>query len=106
MNNPIGIVTPIVKVLHALSASALATDLPPRRVEAHRLIESWTAPQSVQPATSHSRPGAKPNCAASTGPTSGPAPAMAEKWWPKRTQRLIGWKLDPSYFVCAGVIRA
>src|SRR5882724_7932032 len=39
--------------------------------------------------TSHSVPGRKPNCAASTGPTSGPAPAMAAKWWPNNTHDFV-----------------
>src|SRR4030095_11715317 len=64
------------------------------------------APHRWQPATSQGSPGANPNCAASTGPTSGPAPAIAAKWCPKRTHRLMGWKFDPSYFECAGVTRA
>ncbi len=36
------------------------------------------------------KPGRKPNCAASTGPISGPAPVIAAKWWPKSTQRFVG----------------
>ena len=35
-----------------------ASDFPPRLVEAHRIIESWTAPASTTPATSQIRPGA------------------------------------------------
>ena len=34
-------------------------------------------------------PGRKPNWAASTGPSSGPAAAMAAKWWPKTTNLLV-----------------
>ena len=67
-----------------------ASDLPPRRVEAHRIIESWTAPARHTPATSQMKPGAQPNCAASIGPTSGPAPVIAAKWWPKSTHRVVG----------------
>ena len=55
------------------------SDLPPRRVDAQRIIESCTAPARQTPATSQINPGAKPNCAASIGPTSGPAPVMAAK---------------------------
>ena len=114
MNMPMGMVIEIVKVPHALSASALTTmmprparvttmmkrmaieaarpasglissltisesDRPPRRVEAHRIIESCTAPARQTPATSQISPGAQPNCAASIGPTSGPEPVMAAK---------------------------
>ena len=42
-------------------------------------------------------PGRKPNCAASTGPTSGPGPAIAAKWWPKTIQRFVGTKSFPSF---------
>ena len=48
-------------------------------------------------------PGRKPNCAASVGPTSGPAPEMAEKWWPKRIQRDVGTKSRPLLSRSAGV---
>ena len=41
--------------------------------------------------TIHSSPGMYPNCAASTGPISGPAPLMAAKWWPNSTHLLVGW---------------
>ena len=40
------------------------------------MIESCTAPPSVAPIKIHSRPGINPNCAASTGPTRGPGPAI------------------------------
>ena len=46
-----------------------------------------------------------PNCAARTGPTSGPGPAMAAKWWPKTTQRFVGTKSRPSSRTTAGVAR-
>ena len=73
--------------IRAISAS----DLPPRRVDAQSAIMSWTAPARQTPATSQSRPGAKPNWRASTGPISGPGPAIAAKWWPKSTHLLVGW---------------
>jgi hypothetical protein len=56
-----------------------ASDAAPRRVDAHSVIESCTAPARHTPATSHMSPGANPNCAASTGPMSGPGPAIAAK---------------------------
>ncbi len=62
-----------------------ASDLPLCRVEATSTVKSCTAPASTAPATSHTSPGANPNCAASVGPTSGPAPAIAAKWCPNRT---------------------
>ena len=55
------------------------SDLPSRRMDAHRMIMSCTAPPRTTPAISQIVPGRKPNCAASVGPTSGPAPEMAEK---------------------------
>ena len=90
---PIGMVAPIVKVLHALSASALTTampspasaiirmestataaivpatgpisvramsasDRPPRLIDAHSVMKSWTAPARHTPATSQMSPGA------------------------------------------------
>ena len=56
------------------------SDFPFRRREQNRIVKSCTAPASTTPITSHRVPGRKPNCAASTGPTRGPAPAMAAKW--------------------------
>ncbi len=56
-----------------------ASDLPSRRVEAQRIMTSWTAPARQTPATSQMSPGANPNWAASTGPISGPAPVIAAK---------------------------
>ena len=53
--------------------------LPPRRTDAKSTIISCTAPPSVAPIKIQSVPGKKPNCAARTGPTRGPGPAMAAK---------------------------
>jgi hypothetical protein len=55
--------------------------------------------------TIQSAPGRKPNCAASVGPTSGPGPAMAAKWWPKTIHLLVGTKSRPSASRSAGVAR-
>ena len=75
-----------------ISARAIsASDPPPRRVDAHRMMKSWTAPARQTPATSQIKPGAYPNCAASTGPMSGPAPVIAAKWCPNSTRRCVGW---------------
>ena len=40
---------------------------------------SWTAPANTEPIKIHRVPGKYPNCAAITGPTKGPAPAIAAK---------------------------
>ena len=91
-----------------LFTSSLAiwpSDLPSRRIDAHRITKSCTAPPSTTPTISHSVPGRKPNCAASVGPTSGPAPEMAEKWWPKSTHLDVGTKSRPLLSRSAGVAR-
>ena len=56
-----------------------ASDRPLWRTDATRTVKSWTQPASTAPINSHRKPGANPNWAASVGPTSGPAPAMAAK---------------------------
>ena len=65
--------------------------LPSRRIEKNSVTMSWTAPAKMTPATIQMVPGRYPIWAASTGPTSGPAPAIAAKWWPKSTRRSVGW---------------
>ena len=55
------------------------SDLPSRRIEAIRIVKSCTAPPRTTPTISQSVPGRKPNCAASVGPISGPAPEIAAK---------------------------
>ena len=52
---------------------------PRRRTEANSTIMSCTPPPRVAPIKIQSVPGKNPNCAASTGPTSGPGPAIAAK---------------------------
>ena len=66
------------------------SDLPSRRTDTKRTMKSCTAPAVTTPARIHSVPGRNPICAASTGPTSGPAPAIAAKWWPYSTHLLVG----------------
>ena len=44
------------------------SDLPSRRIDAHRMTKSCTAPPSTTPTISQIVPGRKPNCAASVGP--------------------------------------
>ena len=61
------------------SRTIWASDLPSRLIEANRITMSCTAPPSTTPINIQSVPGRYPNCAASTGPTSGPGPEMAAK---------------------------
>ena len=61
--------------LRAMSAK----ERPSLRTEANRMMKSCTAPPTTAPMMIQSVPGKYPNCAASTGPTSGPGPAMAAK---------------------------
>ena len=72
--------------LRAISAS----DLPLRRIDEQRMMKSCVAPAKTTPNASHKSPGKYPNCAASTGPMSGPAPLMAAKWWPNKTHLFVG----------------
>ena len=65
--------------------------LPSRRMEKKSVIMSWTAPAKMTPTMIQTVPGRKPIWAASTGPTSGPAPAIAAKWCPNSTRRSVGW---------------
>ena len=82
------------------------SERPLRRVEKKRVTMSWTAPAKITPATIQMVPGRYPICAARIGPTSGPAPAMAAKWWPKSTRRSVGWKSTPLSRRSAGVARS
>ena len=61
------------------SRAICPSDLPSRRMEANRMTKSCTAPPKTPPIMIQRVPGKYPNCAASTGPTSGPGPAMAAK---------------------------
>ena len=62
-----------------------ATDRPLCRTDATITVKSCTHPQITAPIRIHKNPGANPNCAASVGPISGPAPAIAAKWCPNST---------------------
>jgi hypothetical protein len=71
---------PVTPAVLLISSFAIwPRDLPSRRSEQNRIVKSCTAPANTTPITSQIVPGRKPNWAASTGPTSGPAPAMAAK---------------------------
>ena len=61
------------------SRTICPSDRPPRRTEQNITTQSCTAPPRVAPIRIHNIPGKNPNCAASTGPTSGPGPAIAAK---------------------------
>jgi hypothetical protein len=81
----------VVPATGPISSRAISpSDLPSRRMLAMRITMSCTAPARATPTMIQSAPGSHPNCAASVGPTSGPGPAMAAKWWPKTTHRLVG----------------
>ena len=54
-------------------------DFPSLRMEKKSVVMSCTAPASMTPTMIQTVPGKNPICAASTGPTSGPAPAIAAK---------------------------
>ena len=54
-------------------------DSPSWRTDAQRITRSWTAPARQAPITIQINPGAYPHCAARTGPTNGPGPAIAAK---------------------------
>ena len=81
----------IIIMKHAINAmipgtvpSSILTSSPKerasRRVETKSTIKSCTAPAITTPASNQSMPGKYPSCAAKTGPTNGPAPAIAAKW--------------------------
>ena len=72
------------------SLAICPSDLPSRRIDAQRITKSCTAPPSTTPTRIQRAPGRKPNWAASVGPTSGPGPAMAAKWWPNTIHLLVG----------------
>ncbi len=70
----------IVPATGPISARTMSpSERPSRRVERNRTVMSWTAPANTAPASIQSVPGKYPIWAASTGPTRGPAPAMAAK---------------------------
>ncbi len=80
-------------------------DLPSRRMEAKRITKSCTAPPNTTPIRIQSVPGRYPNCAARTGPTSGPGPEIAAKWWPKTIHLFVRTKSLPSSCTSQGVAR-
>src|ERR1041384_8153999 len=57
----------------------LGNDNPSSRTDAHRMTKSCTAPARHAPMMIQMNPGAYPHCAARTGPTNGPGPAIAAK---------------------------
>ena len=69
----------------------LGSDRPSKRTEATSTTKSWTPPARQAPMTIQAKPGKNPHWAASTGPTSGPGPAIAAKWTPNSTSRRVGW---------------
>ncbi len=77
--------------------------LPSLRIEKKSVVMSCTAPARMTPTMIQIVPGRKPIWAANTGPTSGPAPAIAAKWCPKSTLLSIGSKSRPLLSRSAGV---
>ena len=73
------------------SRAILGSDRPLCRTEASRITKSCTPPARQAPMMIQAKPGKYPHCDASTGPTSGPGPAIAAKWTPKSTSRRVGW---------------
>ena len=66
-------------------------------METKSVAKSCTPPMRIEPATIQTRAGSQPKAvAAMIGPTIGPAPAIDEKWWPRRTARLAGTRSTPS----------
>ena len=59
-------------------------------IEVAHIPYRGAAPAMTDPTSIQIKPGIKPNRAARTGPTRGPAPAIAAKWWPKTTHLLVG----------------
>ncbi|MOA11619.1 hypothetical protein D3C78_1315710 [compost metagenome] len=78
MKVAISAITPAVAPISSFTSSP--SERPSRRVETNSTIKSCTAPASTTPARIQIMPGKYPICAASTGPTNGPAPAIAAKW--------------------------
>ena len=71
-------------------AAIFGNDSPSCRTEASSTTKSWTPPARHAPTTIQVKPGRYPHWAARTGPSNGPAPAMAAKWAPKSTSRRVG----------------
>jgi len=75
------------------------------RTEAVRVTKSWTPPIRIEPKRTQSTVGSQPNqIPANTGPTMGPAAAIAEKCWPRSKGALAGTKSRPSLTWWAGVV--
>ena len=70
-------IVPVVLPISSLMISP--RDRPLRLVEIKSTVKSCTAPASTTPTSSQIILGKYPICAASMGPTSGPAPAIAAK---------------------------
>ena len=60
-------------------------DLPWCRTERNSVTMSCMEPMKMHPSMIQSATDAHPNCEARTGPTMGPAPAIAAKWCPYST---------------------
>src|SRR5574344_1368182 len=65
-------------------------DLPSLSKEAASEPKAGTPPTNTEPMTIQRYTGIHPNAAARIGPVIGPAPAIDEKWCPKRTRASVG----------------
>ena len=63
----------------ALNRASRGNDNASCRTDAQSTTKSCTAPARHAPMTIQTKPGKNPHCAASTGPTNGPGPAIAAK---------------------------
>ena len=73
-----------------LGRAISASDRPPRAGRGQEDDEVVDGAAEADADDQPEKPGQKPNCAASTGPMSGPAPVIAAKWWPNSTHRFVG----------------
>ena len=59
-------------------------------VEAHREPRSCIPAKKTVPIVTQRNAGSHPQIIAMAGPTMGAAPATEVKWWPQRTNLLVG----------------
>src|SRR5690606_16951027 len=80
-------------------------DCPRFRADAHSVPKSCIPAKKMVPNTTHNSAGSQPQMTAIAGPTMGAAPATELKWWPHRTNLLVGTKSTPSLNSWAGVLK-
>src|SRR5690606_30206511 len=83
-----------------------ATERARWRIEPTSAAMSWTPPTKIEPSTIQSTAGTQPKKRpARIGPTTGPAPAIDEKWCPSTTGAGVGTKSIPSRIASEGTRR-